>query len=259
MRNEDNDIVLSCGKPQAVDEERKYLLYVYLDPQTEGVFLYEMLQVSFPRKPIYVGVGVKNRPSYHRWCCQRKDRHGYYRRFYRYLRACLDQDYFPEYVILEQKMTFQESRDREKVYIACIGREDLGLGPLLNGTDGGEGRTNICVSEATREKQRIGSTNHIISEQARRKLSIMHTGSGNPRYGIPNSEEQKNKIRRTAFSTKRKHILTILSTLVKEGVTVTETHYDEKRHLRTIPKFKNILKFISEDEYKEYTNQRVTA
>lgn len=46
-------------------------------------------------------------------------------------------------IFLEIKLTEQEATEREKYWIKRIGRKDLGLGPLVNMTDGGEGTSGI--------------------------------------------------------------------------------------------------------------------
>lgn len=45
----------------------------------------------------------------------------------------------------------------EKLIIRDIGRRDLGLGPLVNLTDGGDGHAGIVASEALRQKRSINS------------------------------------------------------------------------------------------------------
>ena len=44
--------------------------------------------------------------------------------------------------ILEKDLTIEEARESEMALIELIGRKDLGLGPLVNLTDGGEGAFN---------------------------------------------------------------------------------------------------------------------
>ena len=52
--------------------------------------------------------------------------------------------------ILHTNVSWEQSCELEKQYIKQYGRSDLGLGPLVNMTDGGEGTINL--SDETREK-----------------------------------------------------------------------------------------------------------
>jgi hypothetical protein len=101
----------------------------------------------------------------------------------------------------------------EREMIALHGRRDLGLGPLVNLTDGGEGPSGAVVGQTTREKMsavhkgrkhtlesrkkmslnKVGMT---ISEQERERLSTMNIGR-------KHSEAFREKAR--IASTGRKH------------------------------------------------------
>lgn len=57
--------------------------------------------------------------------------------------------------ILHDNLTENEAFTLEKELIKYYGRNDLGLGPLVNMTDGGEGASGIVVSQETKEKQSL--------------------------------------------------------------------------------------------------------
>ncbi len=61
--------------------------------------------------------------------------------------------------------------NKEKRLIKLIGRRDLNLGTLCNLTDGGEGAENVIISEQTRERLRIASSNRTMSTEARLKIA----------------------------------------------------------------------------------------
>lgn len=53
--------------------------------------------------------------------------------------------------------TDQEAQTLERHLIASIGRRDLGLGPLVNLTDGGDGHAGLIVSAETRAKRSLNA------------------------------------------------------------------------------------------------------
>jgi hypothetical protein len=111
----------------------------------------------------------------------------------------------------------KEAFDKEKELIKHYGRRDLGLGTLVNLTDGGEGMEN--PSEETRRKlseSRMGEKNHNfgkplsdttkqklrdcnlgkkLSEETCIKMSIRMTGEGHPMFDKHHREDSKQKMR----------------------------------------------------------------
>lgn len=88
--------------------------------------------------------------------------------------------------ILKRDLTKEEACELEILLIDWYGRKDLGLGTLVNMTDGGEGQTN--PSEETREKMRnakkdIGGVNHHF-------------------YGKEKTDEHKQKLREAKLGKK---------------------------------------------------------
>ena len=57
-----------------------------------------------------------------------------------------------EVQILKKDLSWEEACELETLLINYYGRRDLGTGSLVNMTDGGEGKTNVVVSDETREK-----------------------------------------------------------------------------------------------------------
>lgn len=76
--------------------------------------------------------------------------------------------------IIAENISYQKALDLEKNLIRTIGRRDLGLGPLVNMTDGGEGSLGQIQSEMTRSKRRdsmIGKNSRPCNEDTRKKIS----------------------------------------------------------------------------------------
>ena len=76
--------------------------------------------------------------------------------------------------IVEENLTEQEAFEREVFFIKKIGRRDLGLGPLVNLTDGGEG----ChmISELTRYKLSKAQSGKKLSDEIKIKIGLKSKG-----------------------------------------------------------------------------------
>lgn len=57
--------------------------------------------------------------------------------------------------ILMDNLTWLQACEKEKEFILLYGRRDLGTGPLINLTEGGDGRFGHIVSEETRKKMSV--------------------------------------------------------------------------------------------------------
>lgn len=116
----------------------------------------------------------------------------------------------------------EEARNQEVLLIKAIGRLDLGEGPLVNKTDGGDGHGGLFVSKELREKRSINSRGPrspawIASMRAARKnggnggvvklgdtlpaswvanLAAAKMGDKNPRFGKPGL--RRKRVRNTA-------------------------------------------------------------
>jgi hypothetical protein len=84
--------------------------------------------------------------------------------------------------IVEDELSWDDACSREKELIQFYGRADLNEGTLVNMTDGGNSEPNFSI-------------------ELRKKLSELKTGKTtgrfgilNPQYGIPMTDEQKQKI-----------------------------------------------------------------
>ena len=110
----------------------------------------------------YVGVGNNIRPY------TKSDRNNFWWKVVK--------KYGYEIQILKRNLTKEEAYELEVILISWYGRRDLGLGYLVNLTDGGDGSNNVVVSEETREKLRIARLGHTLSEETKLKISNSHKG-----------------------------------------------------------------------------------
>jgi hypothetical protein len=97
-------------------------------------------------------------------------------------------------IFLEKDLTEKEAFEKEIYWIKRIGRGDLGLGSLVNFTDGGEGGSG---AKRTEEQKSL--------------ISLRTTGENNGMYGKKMSDETKLKMsdahkgRKISDETKKKH------------------------------------------------------
>jgi len=119
----------------------------------------------------YVGIGNKKRPYV------KGDRVNYWHRIVK--------KYGYNVIIIHENLTWSEACELEIKYIKQIGRKDLGLGTLINMTDGGDGTHGHKLSEETKKKiseslkGRVGSNlgrHWTISEEGRKNISNSKKG-----------------------------------------------------------------------------------
>lgn len=124
-----------------------YYVYCYLDTRKPGNFTYG--DFNFNYEPFYIGKGKKNRCIVHLKECYNKNIF-FKRKINKIIKTTGDA---PIIIKIEENLEEDCAFELEKKLIKLIGRHDLGLGTLVNMTDGGEGLTNC--SEFTKEKLRI--------------------------------------------------------------------------------------------------------
>ena len=110
---------------------KKYYLYIYYD--VDGT-------------PIYVGIDSTGKRWRRHW--DRKSETQLSRTLRKRERE-LGVTLYPEFI---EASRFDDAKLGEVLYIWCFGRADLGLGPLFNKTDGGDGATGVVVDERTRSR-----------------------------------------------------------------------------------------------------------
>jgi hypothetical protein len=116
-------------------------------------------------EPFYVGKGKgdrhtkKNRSSFWKNIV---NKHGY------------------DILILEYNLCEQKAFELEVYWIKRIGRRDLGLGPLVNLTDGGEGASGKKLTIEHKNKIREKIIGIKRSDEYKKKLSKIMSGDKNP-------------------------------------------------------------------------------
>lgn len=134
------------------DPERKYYVYVLLDPRKPGVFKYGNWKFDF--EPFYVGKGKGIRAYEHLTKVVGRNLHKN-----RKINKIILEGLQPEVCFKKVELSETEAHLLEIKLIAKIGRNDLGLGPLTNLTDGGEGMSGRIWTAASRKKASVSASN----------------------------------------------------------------------------------------------------
>jgi hypothetical protein len=78
--------------------------------------------------------------------------------------------------IIKSGLTKDEAFQLEKDIVTKIGRKNLGLGPLVNKTDGGLGVNKLIWSKESKEKARIAKLGNVWSDEIKKKMSETKLG-----------------------------------------------------------------------------------
>ena len=95
--------------------------------------------------------------------------------------------------IMCQYLTEIQALDIEKEFIKRFGRADLGCGPLVNMTDGGDGGGRMA--EETKLKISIAHKGKVLAEDHKQKLRVPRTETTKRRMRHPKTESHKQSIR----------------------------------------------------------------
>ena len=154
-----------------------YYTYIYYDPSRNN-------------EPIYVGKGQKERA----WGHLRSKKGGPFINRLRYMQRNNINPIIGLYAGIDEEFALF----LEEELISKYGRKDLGLGPLLNLTDGGEGLSGRKMTDETKKKmseKRKGKKTWIVgkthTEETKQKMKESRVGTGNSFYGKTHSEETK--------------------------------------------------------------------
>ena len=131
-------------------------------------YLYKHIRLD-TNEVFYIGIGgfdkKEKEGSYLRAFCKNKNKRNNY-----WFNVINKTDYKVEIIL--DNLSIEEIHEKEQEYIKLYGRKDLGLGTLVNMTDGGEGHIN-----------------YICSKETRIKMKEAASGKNNSQYGKKKSEE----------------------------------------------------------------------
>lgn len=124
-------------------------------------------------QPFYVGKGKGNRANsiHHRNNFWKNivNKHGF------------------DVIMLEENLTETKAFEQEAYWISRIGRNDLGLGPLVNFTDGGEGTAGLKHSDETKIKCGITNIGNKYNQGKQHRLGHKNSDEHNLRISECNS------------------------------------------------------------------------
>lgn len=99
-----------------------------------------------------------------------------------------------EVEIFLENLTNEKACEVERKLISYYGRKDLGLGNLVNVTDGGEGVSGYKMSEESKQKMREAKIGKKLSEEHRVKSAeILKKHRDEFQKGVKYSDEKKQK------------------------------------------------------------------
>lgn len=121
-------------------------------------YVYQHIRLD-TNEVFYIGIGKENKRAF-----DKRSRNKHWHHIANKVGYSVD--------IVAEGITWEEALNLEKQLIKTIGRKDLGLGPLVNMTEGGEGTLGRIMSEVTKQK-RCGKK---LSEETRQRISNAQKG-----------------------------------------------------------------------------------
>jgi group I intron endonuclease len=162
----------------------KFYVYALLDTSKPGIYHFDDL--TFEYEPFYIGKGTNNR-NYH----SQFDKYNSFKK--NKIESLKKKNIQVLSIKVFENLNEKDSFDLEVTLIKKIGRRDLELGPLTNLTDGGDGRTNIFVSQETKKKisrtKKLQNLHFKHTETTKIFLKKINQGENNPFWGKSHTEE----------------------------------------------------------------------
>lgn len=241
----------------------RFYVYVFLNSCVPGKFEYG--DFNFEYEPFYIGKGVDDRIITSK-CDKRTFKS-------QKIKSIKNKGGKVISYKIYENLSFEESNIREKELIKIIGRRDLGIGPLTNLTDGGDGRENGKNPPESIEKARVKLK--IIAKKRKEEGTDKHTpemverlreinrGENNPMYGKKHTDKVKQEHSDRVSGLKhpmygKKHDEETIK-LIKESrnASVDQERMNEESRLRNN---KAILQFTLEGELiQEFESIKVAS
>lgn len=163
-----------------------FYVYALLDTSNPGEYVYD--DIKFDYEPFYIGKGSEKRSI----TTISENRNSFKRNKIESLKK---NNLEVKFVKINEYLLEDDAFDFEVYLIAKIGRRDIGIGPLTNLTDGGEGRKNLIVSEETKRKisktKKSQNLSNKHTDETKIHLSKINKGELNPFYDMNHTEEVK--------------------------------------------------------------------
>ncbi|MEI7943048.1 MAG: NUMOD3 domain-containing DNA-binding protein [Candidatus Riflemargulisbacteria bacterium] len=129
----------------------------------------------------YIGIGISEKRA-----CSKQGRNLHWKRIVNKYGFTIE--------ILYNDLTWEEACQKEIELIKLYGRKDLGLGNLVNLTDGGDGQLGCFPNKESRKKKSISIKKALESQEVRKKMGDRQLGEKNHRFGKHLSKEEKENL-----------------------------------------------------------------
>jgi hypothetical protein len=176
-------------------------------------YLYRHIRLD-TNQPFYIGIGINNRA----WTVKSRN--------LLWKRIVNKTEYRVE--ILLEDLTWEEACVKEREFIALYGRKDLGSGPLVNLTDGGEGilgfiqrdETKLRISQnlSGRTYESIHGDNADLEREKRRSRA--------KKQWQDKSEDEINKIKNKISEKVKEHLKQ--NSIIAKTYTCPQCNYEGK-------------------------------
>lgn len=184
--------------------EKEYYVYLHIKETTD--------------EPFYVGKGKGYRATRKAYRTEHWNnivsKHGY------------------DVIMLEENLTEEESFELEIYWIKRIGRRDLGLGPLINYSDGGEGTSGYKHSEESKKKMSDSRRGNDTWNKGLKMSEEYCRNVGKSSLGRTHSEKTKSKMSESRKEKPRVDSKLILDThtgIFYESITQASNAYNINR------------------------------
>jgi len=232
-------------------EEKKYYVYVYLDPTKPGTYRYPFEHGAYCPKfePIYVGAGSGKRYRFFLLFKSRIKNEALYNKIVKIRERNFRQD--PIVKKIKIGLSRNESFEWETKLIIAIGRLNLKTGPLFNRTNGGPGSVGVIRSKESKKKAGEKIKKRWENLEYKEKMKKIHKKSWK------NLTEERRSERIKQFNENKKSMYSSPESKEKLGNRMRDQWKDPEWR-------KNTLKAVSERNKRkwkdpEYRKKMITA